>query len=140
MDQVAGFLARMRRLPQLAWPFGRQQSYRRRLRETQRELRIGPTYCVGTAEAWHLLHPHPLWAERKKYPLTEQGIADFLRDGRPPVTGSPTTDSNSDVPTVGSIPAPTLLSWPSGRRTTWTRHAGQHSPFAVRQDVSPDSE
>jgi len=60
--------------------------------------------------------------------------------GKRPTTTRATTLSNLDAQEADCTIPPIPLSWPSGRRTTWTRPAGQHSPFAVRQDVSPDGE
>ena len=60
--------------------------------------------------------------------------------GKRPTTARATRIARSDALEPEPMTAPILPFSPSARRTTWTRPAGQHSPFAVRQDVSPDGE
>ena len=80
----------------------------------------------------YLVKPHPLWEMDRSF--------GPLAPGKRPTTARATTLSNLDAQEADCTIPPIPLSWPSGRRTTWTRPAGQHSPFAVRQDVSPDGE
>jgi len=103
----------------------------------------------------YLVKPHPLWTggslprwgELKGKTIEIQELSSpttaatpTLAAGRPPTTARATKALSSDAQGVGSIIPPIPLSWRLGQPTTPTIPAGQHSPFAVMQDVLPDGE
>ena len=90
-----------------------------------------PTY--GEADRYarkYLIKPHPLWEAKE--------AADWA--GKRPTTASHTKGGSLVAQKVDCTIAPILPFSRSAPLTTPTIPAGQHSPFAVRQDVSPPSD
>ena len=97
----------------------------------------------------YLIKPHPLWETEAgqewlrrvtTWPSPTTAATPTLAAGRPPTTAraikAPSSDALEAEPTI----APILPFSRSAPLTMPIIPAGQHSPFAVRQDVLPDGE
>jgi len=80
----------------------------------------------------YLVKPHPLWEMDRSF--------GPLAPGKRPTTARVTRASSWAVQEAARMSVPILPFSRSVPLTTPTIPAGQHSPFAVRQDVSPDGE
>ena len=106
-----------------------------------------PTY--GEADRYarkYLIKPCKLWEETP--PLMWEGRlagvrfheTPLVKIGRPHTTARATKASSWAVQEAARMSVPILPFSRSAPLTTPTIPAGQHSPFAVRQDVLPDGE